>query len=309
MLYFLDEPQSDPAPINAMLICELARSQGMKVLLSGAGGDDLFTGYRRHTALLGERWWSWLPGPARRLLRDAVGALPPGNERLRRLRKAFQYADLSGDRRLVSYFDWAPPGQLDDVYSKETRQALGGHRTAEPLLAALAGLPQGTPPLNRMLHLEGKFFLADHNLNYTDKMAMASGVEVRVPLLDRTVVDLAARLPVEMKQRGSIGKWIFRKTMEDRLPREVIYRPKAGFGAPLRHWLRGPLRGMVEETLSRESLVRRGLFDPVAVRHLVDAQLAGRADTAYVVFGFICIELWCRMFVDPEVPSPDCGFL
>ena len=305
MLYFLDEPQTDPAPINALLICELARSHDIKVLLSGTGGDDLFTGYRRHTALLAERWWSWLPGPARSLLRHAATAIPPGNEFLRRLGKAFQYADLAGDDRLVSYLYWVSPGQLDGVYSQEARSALKGHRAAEPLLAALAGLPEGTPALNRLLYLEGKFFLPDHNLAYTDKMAMASGVEVRVPLLDRTVVDLAARLPLDLKQRGSVGKWIFRKAMEDRLPREVIYRPKAGFGAPIRHWLRGPLRGMVDETLSQESLTRRGLFDPVAVRRLVDAQRAGREDAAFAVFGFICIELWCRMFVDTDVPSLD----
>ena len=77
---------------------------------------------------------------------------------------------------------------------------------------------------------EGKFFLADHNLNYVDKVSMASGVEVRVPLLDRELTNLAARLPIRYKQRGSVGKWILRKAMEPYLPRNVIHRPKTGFG-------------------------------------------------------------------------------
>jgi len=303
MIYHLDEPESDPAPINALLICELARTNGIKVLLSGAGGDDLFTGYRRHTALLGERAWSWLPRPARRLLRAASAIIPQRNETLRRVGKAFQYADLERDERLVSYFYWASPGRLVATYSPAMRAALAPRSAAAPLLRALERLPQDTHPLNRMLYLEGKFFLADHNLNYGDKMAMARGVEVRVPLLDPELVAFAARLPIGLKQRGSVGKWIFKKAMEPLLPRDVIYRRKAGFGAPLRHWLTGPLAPLVDDVLSDSSLRARGLFDPAGTRALVAAHRAGRVDAAYVVFSFVCVELWCRMFADPPTPS------
>ena len=92
-----------------------------------------------------------------------------------------------------------------------------------------------------MLYLDAKFFLADHNLNYTDKLSMAHGVEVRVPLLDPDLVAFSARLPTRMKQNGATGKWLFKKAMEDFLPHDVVYRPKAGFGAPLRTWLHGEL--------------------------------------------------------------------
>jgi asparagine synthase (glutamine-hydrolysing) len=304
MVFHLDEPQNDPAPINALLICGLARQHGIKVLLSGAGGDDIFTGYRRHAALLREGTWSWLPRPMRRLLRATVESLPMADERLRRLAKAFRYADLEGDHRLVSYFFHVPPGVLWSLYSRELRDALDATSAADPLLAALARLPGGVPELNRMLYLEGKFFLADHNLNYADKMAMAHGVEVRVPLIDIELVKLAACLPPHLKQRGSTGKWIFRKAMEPILPREVIYRKKAGFGAPLRHWIRGPLRPLVEDALSARTLEARGLFDAARVKALVEKDRAGRVDAAYAIFGMICIELWCRMFVDPPVPTP-----
>jgi asparagine synthase (glutamine-hydrolysing) len=309
MLYHLDEPQNDPAPINALLICRLAREHGMKVLLSGAGGDDIFTGYRRHTAFQRERAWSWLPGRLRTLLAAGVSRWPIRGELDRRLVKAFQYAHLEGDERLASYFYWIPPALLDDVYSPDARRTLGGTPASAPLLEALARLPDDIPPLHRMLYLEGKFFLADHNLNYTDKMAMASGVEVRVPLLDPDLVALAASLPVALKQRGATGKWIFRKAMEPWLPRDVIYRSKAGFGAPLRHWLRGPLRPVVDEVLSEAALRKRGLFDPAGVQRMIERDRAGRADAAYAIFGLVCVELWCRMFVDPQTPRLESGDL
>ena len=149
-----------------------------------------------------------------------------------------------------------------------------------------------------MLALEQRFFLPDHNLTYTDKMSMAVGVEVRVPFLDLELVDFAARIPARFKQRGAVGKWVFKRAMEQYLPREVIYRPKAGFTAPLRRWMQNELRPIVGDYLSPESLRRRGLFDPAAVSLLVDANLAGRVDANHTILSLLCIEIWCRRFVD-----------
>jgi asparagine synthase (glutamine-hydrolysing) len=154
-----------------------------------------------------------------------------------------------------------------------------------------------------MLYLEGRFFLADHNLNYVDKVSMASGVEVRVPMLDPELVSLAARMPVRFKQRGRIGKWVLREAMKPYLPKDVLYRKKAGFGAPLRHWLREDLRPLVEDVLSERSLRDRGIFDPAGVSRLVTLNDERRVDAAYPIFGMICIELWCRMFIDRPAPE------
>jgi asparagine synthase (glutamine-hydrolysing) len=173
------------------------------------------------------------------------------------------------------------------------------------VLKALDGLSDRVPPLNRMLYLEGKFFLADHNLNYVDKVSMAHGVEVRVPLLDPDLVDLVARLPLGYKQRGGTGKWVLRKAMQPYLPREVLYRAKTGFGAPIRAWLRGPLAPLVDDLLSNASLESRGLFDPAGVWRLIGLDRKRRYDASYTIFSLMCIELWCRMFVDKKVPSLD----
>ena len=297
MLFHLDEPQADPAPINALYITRLAREHGIKVLLSGAGGDDIFTGYRRHHALELERYWSWLPSASRRGIRSISQQIAPRSQLRRRIAKALRYADLTGDERIESYFYWIPPDVVDRVLP------FTGAVDNAPVATALASLPDRIPALHRMLYLEGKFFLADHNLNYVDKVSMANGVEVRVPFLDPDLVALAARLPPHYKQRGSTGKWVLRKAVEPFLPSAVLRRPKTGFGAPLRHWLRGDLRPMVHDILSERSLRERGIFDPAAVRTLIQDNDARRVDGAYTIFSMMCIELWCRMFIDRPTPE------
>jgi len=148
------------------------------------------------------------------------------------------------------------------------------------------------------LYLETKHFLADHNLNYTDRAGMAVGVEVRVPLLDIDLVSFATTLPSNYKQRGRIGKAVFKRAMEPYLPHDVIYRPKAGFAVPLRQWLRHDLRALVNDTLNESDVRRRGFFDPVAVKQLIADDRAGRVDGSYTVFALMCFELWCRGSVD-----------
>lgn len=298
MVWQLDEPLADPAPLNVLYISHLARQNGIKVLLSGAGGDDLFTGYRRHLALHYETWLSWLPKPARR----GLGALAAHTDQRtglgRRLARLFADSALDGDARLASYFAWARRADLDALYTPAMRTAVAQSRAEQPMLDFLAGIPAGVGRMERLLALEQRFFLADHNLVYTDKMSMAAGVEVRVPFLDPELVEIAARIPDRFKQRGRIGKWVLKKAMEPYLPHDAIYRPKAGFGAPLRRWMRHELRELLGDLLSEESLRQRRLFDPAAVQRLIADNDAGRKDAAYTLLSLLCIEIWCRRFVD-----------
>jgi asparagine synthase (glutamine-hydrolysing) len=304
MVALLDEPQADPAPINALFIAERARAMGIPVLLSGAGGDDIFSGYRRHRALRFERWWAWLPPAVRAAIQSSAGRAAMGGGRNqggvfgRRLTKMFAHAGEDAERRLISYFWWSPDALRRSLYSADFAAQVSTADVAEPLLASLAEIPAESDPLQRMLFLETRHFLADHNLNYTDRAGMSAGVEVRVPLLDLDLVDFAARIPASMKQTGSVGKSIFKEAMRGVLPRDVIYRPKSGFGAPLRRWLRHELRGKVEDTLDSSVLRQRGFFDPLRVRALVDDDRQGRIDGSYTIFALMCFELWCRRFID-----------
>ena len=119
-----------------------------------------------------------------------------------------------------------------------------------------------------------------------------------MPLLDLELVEFAARIPTHVKQKGSVGKWVFKKAMEPYLPHDVIYRPKSGFGAPLRTWMRHELRPLLNDLLSADSLRRRGLFKPEAVASLIDANQSGRVDASYTLLSLLSIEIWCRRFID-----------
>lgn len=293
MIYQLDEPQADPAALNTLFISELARRNGIKVLLSGAGGDDLFTGYRRHRALDLERYWGWFPKFLRHRLKGISGLFNGAGPTARRIKKAFQYAHLDAEDRIASYFLWLDPELARSVI-------LGTPEAFDPMLPLkdqLGRQKAGVSSMNRMLELDLRYFLTDHNLNYTDKMSMAAGVEVRVPLIDLKLVDLAFQIPVRFKQNGRHGKWILKKAAESFLPHDVIYRPKTGFGVPLRQWF-GHESEIVCDFLSPSVLRKRGLFDEKAVRHLMALDAAGKVDAAYPLFAIVCMEMWCREFLD-----------
>lgn len=307
MIWLMDEPQADPAPINALLIAERARGMGIPVLLSGAGGDDLFGGYRRHWALQFERCWRWLPAVVRRRMQSVAQAMASGRTFgqklpvLRRAAKMFAYAAEEGDRRLVSYFWWSTDQVRRSLYSPAFADAAASHDVADPLMRTLERIPDEPDPLQRMLMLEARHFLPDHNLNYTDRAGMAVGVEVRVPLIDVDLVSMATRIPSALKQRGRTGKALFKQSMEPYLPREIIYRRKSGFGAPLRRWLRNELRDAVTDVLAPEAIKRRGFFDPIAVSRLIDMDRRGVIDGSYTIFALMSLEMWFRSFLDQKV--------
>lgn len=295
MVELLDEPLADPAPLNALYISQLAREHGIKVLLSGAGGDDLFSGYRRHllSELAGPL--SLVPSGVRRLLGRVARRLDLRDARQRKAAKALGILAHSGDDATIAAFEWIDREEVDALVGGRSPEAL----LDEPLRTFLRDV-RVRHPLERMLSLEQRFFLTDHNLTYTDKMGMAVGVEARVPFLDNDLVELAARLSPSLKQRRLDGKWILKRALEPHLPASILHRPKTGFGAPLRRWIQADLREMVEDLLSRETVSRRGLFDADVVQGLLRRQLRGTVDASYTVLSLMCIELWCRSFIDQK---------
>jgi asparagine synthase (glutamine-hydrolysing) len=180
------------------------------------------------------------------------------------------------------------------------------HATSEPSGRLEAGLAAslGHPLVDRMLHLELLGFLPDLNLNYTDKAAMTHGVEVRVPFLDTRILDLAARIPWQLKTRGLSEKWILKQAFRDRLPASILRRKKTGFGAPVRRSLmRGRLKIFAEDTVASRQFRERGLFDAGAVRALLNDTGGGNRDGAYCVLAILALEYWLRRFVDKRAPA------
>lgn len=302
-MYYLDEVNADPAAIMVRDICASARREGIKVLISGAGGDDLFTGYRRHFAVRFESIFRNMPAPLSRLLVRSVAKLPPKFPLVRRLKKLFSYIDISEEQRVLSYFYWADPEALRKLFLPVYNDRLKGEVTG-PFVDALSRTAD-LPEIERMLCIEREFFLVDHNFNYVDKMSMAEGIEVRVPYLDFGVVRQATAIHQKLKQRFFVGKAVLKKAAENYLPSDLIYRKKVGFGAPLRDWILGDLSALVDIVLSAEHVEDRGLFDSDAVSSMIEQNKKGIHDYSYTIFALLCIELWCQVFVDGVMPAPN----
>jgi len=298
MIWHMEEPQGDPAPLNVYNISRIARQTGHVVLIGGAGGDDLFSGYRRHQALRAEKYFKHIPAFAGNAIKSASGLLNTQKPFGRRVQKLTKHLNRDTLNRLAGYYEWMPLERNLNLFHKDIRQQIEHHNPANYLIDSLQNIPNEKNLLNYLLYWDMKYFLTDHNLNYTDKLSMATGVEVRVPFLDLELIDFSTRLPVDIKMKGSEAKYILKKTMEKYLPKDIIYRPKTGFGAPVRRWILQDLDEMIENYLSTENIRKRGIFDEKNVRQLIADNKAGKIDGAYAIFALLCIESWFRQFVD-----------
>jgi asparagine synthase (glutamine-hydrolysing) len=135
----------------------------------------------------------------------------------------------------------------------------------------------------------------------TDKTSMAANLEVRVPFLNREMIEMAARMPPRLKLRGLKRKYVLKRALESVLSKDVVWRRKAGFGAPIRSWLRGPLRPLIEDLFTEETVRRRGIFRPTEVKRVLEANFSGREDYNLQVFQLLGLELWHRSFIDQRL--------
>lgn len=295
--WMLDEPIADPAALNVWYISRAARQAGVKVLLSGAGGDDLFTGYRRHQAIAVDWARRLLPPSVRRMVAQMAARGGFGTVVGRRLQKALRASSASDSGAVIEFFEWSSPSEVLQLFDAGARVA-EARKIAEPLRGRLLEAGGSLGAVERMLLLDQGFFLADHNLIYTDKMSMAAGLEVRVPLLSEELFRLSWRMSPRLKQRRLIGKWILKQAMRPDLPGSIIDRPKSGFGAPVRRWVHHDLRDLIGDVLSERALRQRGLFSPARVRDFIARTQDGARDGAYTVLALLSAELWCRRFLD-----------
>lgn len=297
MIWHLDEPQADPAPLHVYNIASGARQKGIKVLLGGTGGDDLFSGYRRHQAVNFEKYLQYSPQWFSKALAGTSRKLSSLNPATRRIKKLFAEAGKEKDERLAGYYSWASENAVSGLFNQESKNKINGHMLPSAYwMKLMKQLPGDTADLDKMLALEMQTFLPDHNLNYTDKMSMAASVEARVPYLDLELVNFATTLPVQYKMKGRMTKYLLRKVAERYLPHDVIYRPKTGFGAPVRTWLKTSLNPMMRERLSENKIKEKGLFDPKAVASLITETMSGKVDASYTIWSLMAIDSWIDQF-------------
>jgi asparagine synthase (glutamine-hydrolysing) len=301
LVYHMDEPAIDMA-IPSYLVSRAAR-ETLTVMLSGMGGDEVFAGYPRQLAMKIAGAFDPVPQLLRRpVMRTLANVLPGGmpgklTGALRNAKKFARSAALDFEDRYLGYGTYFTDEAKTRLYTDDMRGVTGG-LDAYSAHRRYFARAKNAAPLNQLLYVDLKTFLPCLNLMTTDKTSMAANLEVRVPFLNQQMLELTARMPPELKLRGLKRKYILKRAAEKLLPREAVWRKKAGFGAPIRSWLRGPLRPMVDELLSEETVKRRGLFRPEEVRRIINANLSGREDYNLQVFQLLTFELWQQAFID-----------
>ncbi len=296
MVDILDEPIGDPAAINTLLMCDAAREAGVKVLLSGMGADELFGGYRKHLAMLVAERYRRMPGVLRSAVAPAVRALPVavGGRGLRTVRWAqrfLSFAELPEQEAFRRSYTLYDPdeltGLLDPDLSGHVDTVLDRHREVYDD-NELDGV------VSRMCLADTRMFMPGLNLTYTDRASMAASTEVRVPFVDPQVMAAAFSLPDGERIRGRQQKAALKDAARAWLPDEIVDRPKASFGAPLRAWVTNDLRELVDDVLLRGELVGSGFLRAPALQRLVDDQRSGRRDESKQVWQLLSLELWYR---------------
>ncbi len=268
-----DEPFADVSQIPTVLVSRLARAH-VTVSLSGDGGDELFCGYDRYSEI--ERRWKLLGAVSLPLRRAARYLLPMGP-----LKEGLAAASI------------------DELYRFGTQQwkgfpglVLGADEATLPLVPELPALSAK----ERMMFADCRGYLPDDILVKLDRAAMSTSLESRVPLLDHRVVEYAWSLPDELKCRNGVGKWPLKEILYGLVPRDLVDRPKMGFGAPVDVWLRGPLRGWASELLAESRLREQGLFDPLPIQLEWGRHLAATHDRQYGLWTILMFQAWHQEF-------------
>lgn len=297
-----DEPFGDSSQIPTHLVAAMARKH-VTVCLSGDAGDELFGGYNRY--FLGRSLWKrmrLLPRGLRTLAGRGIHFLAPQAwDQLGRLLPHRLRQPALGDRmhKLARVLDAA---SADDLYRHFVSQeehpeavVFGGREVpiwADMEAAFFAASPRGADFTERMMFHDQVGYLADDILVKVDRAAMAASLETRIPLLDHRLLEFAWSLPLRMKIRNGQGKWLLRQVLYRHVPRELIERPKQGFGIPLDSWLRGPLRDWGESLLDESRLRNEGFFRPAPIRQKWLEHLSGKRNWQHWLWNVLMFQAW-----------------
>jgi asparagine synthase (glutamine-hydrolysing) len=296
-----DEPFADSSQIPTLLVARLAR-QHVTVSLSGDGGDEVFGGYNRYT-WAGQLWHRLEPFPLflRRL--GAAGILSLSAEAWDSLFRAAspvlprEWRQRAPGYKLHKLASVMGSPDAYDIYYRLTSHwtapekiVIGGREP--PTLLTHGGVGVFPSFTEQMMYLDSMTYLPDDILVKLDRATMAVSLEGRVPLLDHRVAELAWRLPLSLRVRGGQGKWILRQVLYRYVPRDIVERPKSGFGIPLDTWLRGPLRDWAEALLGEGRLRCEGFFNPVPIRRAWKEHLSGRRSWQYHLWNVLMFQAW-----------------
>ena len=291
----LEEPIAASSIVPMYFVCERAR-QDVKVALVGQGPDELFGGYRRHLGVRYGELWSRLPSSMRTLISSTVKALPR-NETLKR--GVYSLAIPDRMRRYQHVLSILPDGQVEELF-QEGLLAPNSGDTILDCWGDLANLMGGTDELGGLQFLEVRSTLPDELLMYADKLSMAHGLELRVPFVDKEIVEYVERLPANLKVRHGSRKWLHRQVCASYLPNSILKRPKRGFAVNVvDSWFRGAIDNKMADTLLDGNSKIYQYLRPTAVRDLFDQHASGRQDNHKILFSLVLFEEWLRVHEEP----------
>jgi asparagine synthase (glutamine-hydrolysing) len=298
--YYSDEPSADAGALPVWFLSKLCKEK-TTVALSGEGADELFGGYLTYRANRLAARASYLPSSLLRIALAGFGYWPVSDDKISFEYKVKRFLEgaLMPSARAHVYWN----GTFSDA-GKEAlvKQPLPG--SLKRVLSELGALPETSDDLAPYLWLDQKYYLADDILNKSDRMSMAHSVEVRPPFLDHRIVEFAAKLPASLKIRGARQKVILKELMKEKLPREILQRPKMGFDIPAHEWLRGPLRNLLVEALHYGASECGSLFRSEVLDKHVRLHLERKANLGYHLWGLLILFLWMKKW-GIQVGSPE----
>lgn len=304
LIWHYDEPFGDSSAIPTMYLSRVTREK-VTVALSGDGGDELFAGYDRYQAVRLAGKIDRMPSFVRSMcgwpLWQKIPARVEQKSFRRRLKRFLSGLSQSPERRYLRWIGIFDTDARERLYTPAFRDQLNNYDSAEFLLDAYQLCPD-RDFITRTTAADVLTYLPCDILTKVDIASMAASLEARSPFLDHHVVELAARMPIELKFEPGVGKKILIETFRDLLPPSIQTRKKMGFGVPIDHWFRGELRSLVEESLLSPRSLARGYFNPQVIREMIDQHVSGQFDHAYRLWNLICLEHWHRTFIDPASP-------
>ena len=292
LAWHYSEPFADSSAIPSFYLAEMTKRH-VTVALNGDGGDESFAGYRRYRAHLAASRYGRAPEPVRAIVERISKRVPAASSRSRLydVKRFLESASMAEADRYASWFGFFPDpaAVVTPAFAEQSRksQRVGALRSAFQSTAALH-------PVDQLMLVDVSTYLPDDLLVKVDTATMAYGLEARSPLLDHELMELAARLPVDMKLRGRVHKYALKQAVKDLVPNELLARRKVGFGVPLDRWLKTDLSGFAHDTLLSKEAVQRGYLDERAVRRMLLEHQSGTAVHGQRLWALLMLELWLQ---------------
>jgi asparagine synthase (glutamine-hydrolysing) len=294
------EPYADSSAVPTYYVSRETRKH-VTVALNGDGGDETFAGYERYSAMkLAERYRR-VPRVLRKaFVETPLGLIPASDSRRSRVRDGKRFIQAANLASADRYFRWMSAFNdiaKQELYTREFRATLNG-ADAKAVLGKWFLAANGSGVVDASMLTDQMTYLPNDLLVKVDIASMANSLEARSPFLDHKVIEFAASLPEDLKLSGFETKKLLKKVAARLVPRDVIYRPKMGFGVPVGRWFRGEMKGFLQEVLLSESCLRRGIVRPEAIRRYVDEHISETRDHAAQLWTLLMLELWYRHFID-----------